>query len=287
MLGASNADLYAAALAAPALSPTNAELKTFSSGRFRLRVPRDEAALHQLIKQAHAIASSAKQTGEQQYTQAMRRELARLIEAEPIFWSKVWPAGLALGNFLLDDAKSLCGKGKRVLELGGGIGVGAVCAALCGAAAVVCTDIEPKGLDFALQSARDNGVGKCFSVARWDWNEPPPAAVAAHLHGRGVGASAAAGFDCVLAGDTIYQDEHAPRLGALIPALVRPHGGAVVFSDSLERPYKLEHQSVLCEMLLARGFERRVCKDVDVGADGLGAGVAAGKRVRLLVFCRS
>ena len=89
-----------------------------------------------------------------EYESAMRGELARLLGARPVYWSKVWPAGLALGRHLL-AAPEMCA-GKAVLELGAGLGIGAVCAAVAGAAEVVATDIEPAGLEFALASAKDN-----------------------------------------------------------------------------------------------------------------------------------
>ena len=92
-----------------------------------------------------------------------------------------------------------------IAQLGAGLGIGAVCAALAGASRVVVTDIERKGLDFALQSARDNGIttASAFRAMTWDWNAPPPD----DLNGP---------FDVVLAGDVIYQDEHAPRLGQIL-----------------------------------------------------------------------
>ena len=114
-------------------------------------------------------------------------------------------------------------------------------------------------------------VGARMRAVAWDWNTPPPDA----LGGRP--------FDVALCGDVIYQDEHAPRLGTLLGTLVRP-GGVVVFSDSLERPYKEGHQSVLVEKLLRSGFTQVACHDVSVDAPT--GGVAAGKRVRVLVYQR-
>ena len=288
MLGKSNADLYAAALATPPCTPQHAIRKDF--GQFKLLVPPDEAALHDLIKQAHKKVTAAiarrGRGGDGAYLEGMKREVGNLLMCQPIYWSKVWPAGLMLGRYLMTEGRNLCGPSKLVLELGAGIGVGAVCAALCGAASVVCTDIEPKGLEFAMQSARDNNVANGFRIATWDWNEPPPAAVATLLGGASSSSSSSAGFDCVLVGDCIYQDEHAPALGRVLSAVVKPRGGCVVFSDSLERPYKLEHQSVLCDMLLASGFRRRVCKDLEMNDLDAG-GVAAGRSVRMLVYERA
>lgn len=74
----------------------------------------------------------------------------------------------------------------------------------------------------------------------------------------------------------------------MLSGLVRP-GGVVIFSDSLERPYKVGHQSELCARLEASGFQRQFSSDLEVnsfGPDGA-AGVAAGRLVRVIVFMAS
>lgn len=142
------------------------------------------------------------------YLQAMKMEISQLLEASPIFWSRLWPAGLALGRYLLSEPALIAGK--TVLELGCGLGPGAVCAAIAGAKDVIATDIERKALDFVAQSGRDNGVR--VRTAVWDWNEQPPPALKMPV-------------DVVLAGDVIYSEAHAPRLGQLITTLVRSGGG--------------------------------------------------------------
>ena len=274
MLSMDRATFYKAALRSPPLTPEHAHLRSFEAGGkpFRLRVPPDEAALHDLVRQAHAsvVAKLGAQTGAD-YEAAMRPAVARLLADRPVYWSKIWPAGLALARHLLESA-GLCAQ-RSVLELGAGIGVGAVCAAIAGAFDVVVTDIEPVGLDYALASARDNGVGARVRALAWDWNAPPPDGL------RGP-------FDLVLCGDVIYQDEHAPRLGVLLSTLVKP-GGLVVFSDSLERPYKEGHQSVLVAKLLQSGFEQHASHDVAVEVEERSTGgIAAGKHVRVLLYRR-
>ena len=257
---------YTEALAAPPLTPKHALRKTFDGGggkAFQLRVPPDEGALHDLVKRAHASV-----TGASDYEASMRAEVARLVASRPVFWSKVWPAGLALSRYVLGTA-GLCER-RIVLELGAGIGIGSVCAAIAGASDVVVTDIEPLGLEYALASARDNGVGDRVRAMAWDWNKPPPT---------GLGGP----FDVILAGDVIYQDEHAPRLAQLLAVLVKP-GGLVVFSDSTERPYKGGHVSELAARLADSGFEQHTRQKLAVDAPS--GGVAAGKHVQVLVYFR-
>ena len=243
-----------------------------SYGSFKLRVPHDSAPMHDLVREAHSIASQGRESG-LQYEALMRTELARLLQEKPIFWSRLWPAGFALGRFLLAQPGAL--RGCDVLSLGCGLGPEVICAALAGARRVLATDIEGKALKFVAQSARDNAVSDRVSTCVYDWNQPPPP-------------PARGPFDLVLAGDVIYQDTHAPRLGKILGALVKP-GGSVIFSDSLERPYKEGHQSELCALLTKDRFQQRACHDVDVSADmprGT-AGVAGGKMVRLLQYSRA
>jgi hypothetical protein len=117
-------EYYATALAAPPLTPEHAPVRTFDGGggrSFNLRVPPDDAAIHALVKQAHATVAGAAD-----YDSSMRAEVARLIRENPVFWARVWPAGLALSRFLLANA-GLCAR-RSVLELGAGLGMGAVCA---------------------------------------------------------------------------------------------------------------------------------------------------------------
>ena len=265
MLGSDRLSFYRTCIASPPLTPSNAPVKVFDSpnGAFKLRVPPDEAALADLVKQAHAACAGAPD-----YEAAMRAEVARLLDARPVFWSKVWPAGLALGRYLLRTGRS---GAAAVLGLGAGIGVCEVCAAIAGASDTVATDIEPNGLEYFLASAVDNGVGNRVRSMPFDWNKPIPK----QLGGP---------FDVLLAGDTLYQDEHAPALGMVIPKLVK-RGGAVVFSDSLERPYKEGHHGMLAKLLERAGFRQKACHDIAVDAPT--GGVAAGKQVRVLVYERS
>ena len=160
-----------------------------------MRVPRKDAALHEIIKEAHKIVE-CKVSHQDEYEEALRSETARLVEAHPVFWARVWPAGLALARFVI--AKPTLVAGTNTLEIGAGLGPGAIAAALAGATRVVATDIEPKALDFVAQSARDNSVA--VETAAWDWNQrPPPLA-------RGP-------FDVILAGDVTRY-----RARALMPS---------------------------------------------------------------------
>ena len=187
------AEFYRAALAAqPLLPATNAALRTFDGGpglRYKIRVPPDQAALHDLVRMAHAVASKTSSPNSAAYEASMRTELATLMSNQPVYWSRLWPAGMAMSQFILQQPN--ISAGKSVLEIGAGLGCGAVCAALAGASKVVATDIEPKGLEFCMQSALDNGIPQSrLRTHRWDWNDPPD----------GLGGP----FDVVLAGGSAH-----------------------------------------------------------------------------------
>ena len=75
-----------------------------------------------------------------------------------------------MGKLLLMQPDLVCGK--KVLELGCGLGPGALSAAAAGARYVVATDIEPKAVAFVEQSAADNGMSQAVCRARvFDWND--------------------------------------------------------------------------------------------------------------------
>jgi predicted nicotinamide N-methyase len=250
-------------------------LQTYFSDTLKIRVPSADAPMYELIREAHASVTlgGASISNSEQYLAAMKQEVARRLQESPVFWARLWPAGLALGKLLLMQPALV--RGKTVLELGCGLGPGALCAAVAGAREVVATDIEPKALEFVKQSAADNGMSQVCGACVLDWNGRVPATLGGP-------------FDVVLAGDVIYQDEHAPALGRLLAssALVKPDG-LVIFSDSLERPYGTSHQSELCERLGASGFEQVEKRDLDVSADcPARTGVAAGRYVRLLIYTK-
>ena len=62
----------------------------------------------------------------------------------------VWPAGLAFSRLLVHCPSFV--QGKRVLELGAGLGAVGLAAATAGAASVLLTDYDEDVLDFAGQA---------------------------------------------------------------------------------------------------------------------------------------
>jgi predicted nicotinamide N-methyase len=135
-------------------------------------------------------------------------------QAYPPYWAELWPSGIELARAVSTAEWS----GARVLELGCGLGLPAVAAALCGAH-VLATDRSPDALTFTAVNAERNGVTVDTAVCSWD--EP-----AALLDG--------APWRLVLAADVLYGQRNVDELLALLPRLVGD-GGQVWIADP-QRP---------------------------------------------------
>lgn len=82
------------------------------------------------------------------------------------YWSQVWPSAIGLSLFLLQHGELL--SGKRVLELGAGLGLPSIVAAKT-AVEVLCTDKEKAAVDLVQQSAVMHRLGN-LRTAVMDWN---------------------------------------------------------------------------------------------------------------------
>eukprot|EP00966_Prymnesium_polylepis_P014263 329395-Prymnesium_polylepis.1 len=228
--------LIAAALAAPPLDPAAATIEIVPCGthEIRLRTPSDEVILQEHVRHAHEIAM---QSGAD-YDETMRVECARLTTERPTYWGMLWPGGVALGALLIEQPALVAGR--TVLEVGTGLGITGVCAAVAGASAVLATDHEAHSLLFTAQNALENGVAERVQTARLDWTEPTAEEL---LKER---------FDVVLAADVLYEDETAKEVARLMRELVRPRGLAI-FSDGRDRIYLDAHTNELLQLLRAGG----------------------------------
>jgi predicted nicotinamide N-methyase len=123
------------------------------------------------------------------------------VEWAPLapYWSVLWRSGVAL-------ARELHGvplRGRRVVELGCGLGVPSIAAA-CAGAEVLATDESAEALTLLARNARANGAR--LETALVDWGRPE------ELVGRGP-------FDLVLAADVLYETDSVAPLLALLPRL--------------------------------------------------------------------
>jgi predicted nicotinamide N-methyase len=120
------------------------------------------------------------------------------------FWAELWPSGTALANAIA--GRSLAGR--RVLDLGCGLGLVGVTAAMAGAT-VLAVDRSPEAIRFAAVNASRNGVRLQTAVAAFE--EPERLLV----EGR---------WDLVLAADVLYEQRNVPVLVWLLPRLVAADG---------------------------------------------------------------
>ena len=117
------------------------------------------------------------------------------------YWAELWPSGLALAHVVRRrDVRDL-----RVLELGCGLGVPSIVAAL-GGAEVLATDWSPEALEVAAANAERNGAAVETELVSW--------ADSGRLE-RG------APWDLVLAADLLYEQRNVDQLLALLPRLGR------------------------------------------------------------------
>jgi predicted nicotinamide N-methyase len=146
------------------------------------------------------------------------------------YWAELWPASVALAQYI---AQHLQLANRHVLELGCGLGLVSVVAALQGGR-VLCTDYEPDALAFARYNAQCNGCAHIrFRLV--DWRSPA-------LRRR---------YDYILASDVVYE---ARNFGPLVALLQRylARGGTALFSEP-GRPHALPFFALLRQ----RGFHHQ------------------------------
>jgi predicted nicotinamide N-methyase len=125
------------------------------------------------------------------------------------YWADLWPSA----RILADELTVMRLAGQRVLELGCGLGLVAIGAALAGAE-VTATDYYDDALEFAALNVAE-ATGRTIATRMVNWVEMPPDL------GR---------FDVVLASDVLYEHRYAALVANAIAAtLVR--GGEAIVAD--------------------------------------------------------
>jgi predicted nicotinamide N-methyase len=115
------------------------------------------------------------------------------------YWAELWPSAVALAAAVAARTP----RGARVVELGCGLALPAIVAALEGAH-VLATDWSTDALAYARRNARANGAQ--LETLRVAWAD------AAELIAR-------APFDLVVAADVLYERRNVPQLLELLPRL--------------------------------------------------------------------
>lgn len=125
------------------------------------------------------------------------------------YWADLWPSA----QILAGEVRTMRLAGRRVLELGCGLGIVAVAATLAGAE-VTATDYYDDAILFARLNVAE-ATGATIATRMVDWTAMPPDL------GR---------FDVVLASDVLYEHRYASLVaGAIAATLVR--GGEALVAD--------------------------------------------------------
>ncbi len=120
------------------------------------------------------------------------------------YWAELWPSALALARAV--GVRAL--HGARTLELGCGLGLPSIAAALAGGR-VLATDWSPEAIAIATRNAARNGAP--VETLECSWSAPAP------VLERGP-------FDLVLASDVLYEPRNGAALLPLLPRLLTPRG---------------------------------------------------------------
>ena len=118
------------------------------------------------------------------------------------YWAELWPSGLALARRVAVRALH----GARTLELGCGLGLPSLAAAIAGGR-VVATDWSPQAIELLRDNAQRNGIAITVELA--DWAAPEPLLERAP-------------WDLVLGADLLYERRNAELLLPLLPRLLAP-----------------------------------------------------------------
>lgn len=128
-------------------------------------------------------------------------EDAYAVDERLPYWAELWPSARVLAQ---DLAVTLLA-GRRVLELGCGLGLPSI-VALARGATVLATDWYPEALSFARENAQA-ATGRDLPTMHVDWRSPPDELLAM------------APFDLVVAADVLYEERNVSALADLLPRL--------------------------------------------------------------------
>jgi predicted nicotinamide N-methyase len=123
------------------------------------------------------------------------------------YWAELWPSAIALARVV----RRRDVEGLRVLELGCGLGVPSIVAAL-GGAQVLATDWSPEGLEVAELNAARNRAELEAALVSWAGAEP---------------LVRSAPWDLVLGADLLYERRNVDQLLSLLPRL----GGEILLAE--------------------------------------------------------
>lgn len=135
------------------------------------------------------------------------------------YWAELWASSIYLCTRLLRHPELAAGK--RVLELGAGLGLPGVAAAKACAQKIVISDIAPQAIAASRVTARENGFENdsrvCFEIL--DIYEPP---------------TELGLFDLVMAGDVLFERRLRRPLLLCTKAMLKPDGEGLLLDPGRE-----------------------------------------------------
>ena len=123
------------------------------------------------------------------------------------YWAELWPSSTVLANFVAAAPRPP----GTAIELGAGIGLVSIAAALAGYD-ILATDYYADALTFTRVNALRN-IGHEIPTALVDWREIP---------------ASLPRFDIVLASDVLYESRYAPLVASVIDRFLAPRGAAYI-----------------------------------------------------------
>ncbi len=135
------------------------------------------------------------------------------------YWANVWESALVLA----EEIAGMEPAGRRLLELGCGLGLPAIVAARCGFRAMA-TDYEEAALEGVRYNA-DRNAASDLAVSLLDWRRLP---------------DELGQYDLVVAADVLYEKHHATALAAVIARTLIGGGIALVADPGRARAVEFE-----------------------------------------------
>jgi predicted nicotinamide N-methyase len=171
-------------------------------------------ALDAALSRRWASTTELVAVGDQQWTLFKPANADHLIsEADYVlderlpYWADLWPSARVLAATLLQED----GRGRRLLEMGCGVGLATIAAMQAGFD-VTATDYYEEALHVTRGNAARN-LGREPRVQMVNWREWP----------NDLGT-----FDVVVAADVLYEKEYAPLVASCLARALKPDGIAIV-----------------------------------------------------------
>jgi predicted nicotinamide N-methyase len=158
----------------------------------------DDLVEHVVALPGREVALLAPRDGE-----ALLSEEAFEHEEYLPYWAELWPSAMALARVIARRPLT----GRRVIELGCGLGLPAIAAALAGGR-VLATDWSPDSVAMTARNAERNDAPLETALYRWD---APPEPLGPP-------------WPLVLASDVLYEQRNVPALLRLLPQLTAASG---------------------------------------------------------------